>query len=170
MVARAIGKSLPHDSAHLHVSGQAAYTDDLPEPRDLLHLAVGMSAVAHANVRDLDLSAVLAAAGVVDTCTAADIPGENNYGSIIKDDPLLADGLVQYVGQPLFVVAAETVDAARKAAHKARDRRRIECRAIRASWGFAPAGGVHRVQIAGWDERWAAGPAARRSTSTTLST
>ena len=118
MVARAVGKSLPHDSAHLHVSGQAAYTDDLPEPRDLLHLAVGMSTVAHASVRDLDLSNVLAAEGVVDTCTAADIPGENNYGSIIKDDPLLADGLVQYVGQPLFVVAAETVDAARKAAHK----------------------------------------------------
>ena len=119
MVARAVGKPLPHDSAHLHVSGQAAYTDDLPEPRDLLHLAVGMSTVAHASVRDLDLSDVLAAEGVVDTCTAADIPGENNYGSIIKDDPLLADGLVQYVGQPLFVVAAETVDAARKATHKA---------------------------------------------------
>ena len=119
MVARAVGKPLPHDSAHLHVSGRAAYTDDLPEPRDLLHLAVGMSTVAHANVRDLDLSNVLAAHGVVDTCTAADIPGENNYGSIIKDDPLLADGLVQYVGQPLFVVAAETVDAARKAAHMA---------------------------------------------------
>ncbi len=119
MVARAVGKPLPHDSAHLHVSGRAAYTDDLPEPRDLLHLAVGMSTVAHANVRNLDLSDVLAADGVIDTCTAADIPGENNYGSIIKDDPLLADGLVQYVGQPLFVVAAETVDAARKAAHKA---------------------------------------------------
>ena len=119
MVARAVGKPLPHDSAHLHVSGRAAYTDDLPEPRDLLHLAVGMSTVAHANVRGLDLSNVLAAHGVVDTCTAADIPGENNYGSIIKDDPLLADGLVQYVGQPLFVVAAETVDAARKAAHMA---------------------------------------------------
>ena len=119
MVARAVGKPLPHDSAHLHVSGRAAYTDDLPEPRDLLHLAVGMSTVAHASVRDLDLSDVLAAEGVVDTCTAADIPGENNYGSIIKDDPLLADGLVQYVGQPLFVVAAETVDAARKATHKA---------------------------------------------------
>ena len=119
MVARAVGKPLPHDSAHLHVSGRAAYTDDLPEPRDLLHLAVGMSTVAHARVRNLDLSEVVAADGVVDTCTAADIPGENNYGSIIKDDPLLADGLVQYVGQPLFVVAAETVDAARKAAHRA---------------------------------------------------
>ena len=119
MVARAVGQPLPHDSAHLHVTGRAAYTDDLPEPRDLLHLAVGMSTVAHANVRNVDLSDVLAADGVVDACTAADIPGENNYGSIIKDDPLFADGLVQYIGQPLFAVAAETVDAARKAAHKA---------------------------------------------------
>ncbi|MDH5617938.1 MAG: xanthine dehydrogenase molybdopterin binding subunit [Gammaproteobacteria bacterium] len=116
MAARAVGKPLPHDSAHLHVSGTAAYTDDLPEPRDLLHVAVGMSTVAHARVRNVDLSAVRAAKGVVDVCTAADIPGENNYGSIVKDDPLLADGLVQYVGQPLFAVAAESVEAARKAA------------------------------------------------------
>ncbi|RZV37473.1 MAG: xanthine dehydrogenase molybdopterin binding subunit [Chromatiales bacterium] len=119
MVARAVGKALPHDSAHLHVSGTAAYTDDLPEPRDLLHLAVGMSTVAHAEVLDVDLGAVLAADSVVAVCTAADIPGENNYGSIVKDDPLFADGLVQYVGQPLFAVAATSVDAARKAAHKA---------------------------------------------------
>ena len=119
MVARAVGKALPHDSAHLHVSGTAAYTDDLPEPRDLLHLAVGMSTVAHARVLDMELDGVLAADGVVAVCTAADIPGENNYGSIVKDDPLFADGLVQYVGQPLFAVAATSVNAARKAAHKA---------------------------------------------------
>jgi xanthine dehydrogenase large subunit len=110
---------LPHDSAHLHVSGRAAYTDDLPEPRGLLHVALGMSSVAHASVRDIDLSPVLACDGVVATCTAADIIGENNYGSIIKDDPLFADGLVQYIGQPLFAVAATSVDAARKAARKA---------------------------------------------------
>jgi xanthine dehydrogenase large subunit len=120
MVARAVGKPLPHDSAHLHVSGNAAYTDDLPEPRDLLHLAIGMSTVAHANVLNVDLSEVLAAAGVADVYTADDIPGENNYGSIIKDDPLFADGLVQYIGQPLFAVAATSVDAARKAAREAR--------------------------------------------------
>jgi xanthine dehydrogenase large subunit len=119
MVARAVGRPLPHDSAHLHVSGRAAYTDDLPEPRDLLHLAIGMSTVAHARVLDLDLNDVLAADGVVDVCTAADIPGENNYGSIVKDDPVFADGLVQYIGQPLFAVAATTVDAARKAAYSA---------------------------------------------------
>src|SRR5210317_32626 len=119
MVARAVGKPLPHDSAHLHVSGQAAYTDDLPEPRDLLHLAVGKSTVAHARVRDIELADVLAVDGVVDVCTAADIPGENNYGSIVKDDPLFANGLVQYVGQPVFVVAATNVDAARRAASRA---------------------------------------------------
>ena len=118
VVARAVGKALPHDSAHLHVSGQAAYTDDLPEPQGLLHVAVGMSSVAHANISRMDLSPVLASDGVVDVCTVADICGENNYGSIIKDDPLFADGLVQYVGQPMFAVAATSVDAARKAARK----------------------------------------------------
>jgi xanthine dehydrogenase large subunit len=119
MGARAVGRALPHDSAHLHVSGTAAYTDDLPEPRDLLHLAVGMSTLPHARLLDTDLSEVLATPGVVNVCTAADIPGENNYGSIVKDDPLFADGLVQYVGQPVFVVAATNVDAARRAARRA---------------------------------------------------
>src|SRR5210317_175938 len=119
MGARAVGRALPHDSAHLHVSGTAAYTDDLPEPRDLLHLAVGMSEKTHARVGTIDLAAVREVPGVVDTMVASDIPGENNYGSIVKDDPLLADGLVQYAGQPVFVVAATTVDAARKATREA---------------------------------------------------
>jgi len=111
----AVGAALPHDSAHLHVTGRASYTDDLPEPRDLLHVAVGMSSVAHAEVGDIDLSDVLAAPGVVDVCIASDIPGDNNFGPIIADDPIFATDLVQYVGQPVFAVAATTVDAARKA-------------------------------------------------------
>ena len=55
MDASAVGKPLAHDSAHLHVSGTAAYTDDLPEPRDLLHLAVGMSPIAHGKLRGVNL-------------------------------------------------------------------------------------------------------------------
>ncbi|MGB5257080.1 MAG: xanthine dehydrogenase molybdopterin binding subunit [Woeseiaceae bacterium] len=117
---RAVGKPLPHDSAHLHVSGRAAYTDDIPEPRDLLHLAVGMSEEPHAVVRRIDFAEVLKAPEVVDICAAGDIAGENNYGPIVKDDPVFADTLVQYVGQPLFAVAATTVDGARKAARLAR--------------------------------------------------
>jgi len=91
----AVGSPLPHDSARLHVTGRAAYTDDLPEPRDLLHVAVGMSSVAHADVGTVDLSAVLVAPDVVDVCIASDIPGVNNYGPIIKDDPIFASDLVQ---------------------------------------------------------------------------
>ena len=119
MPRNVVGQALPHDSAHLHVSGTAAYTDDIPEPRGLLHLAVGMSAKAHARVTAIDLDPVLAAPGVVDTYVAADIPGVNNCGPIIADEAILAADLVEYVGQPLFVVAADTVDQARKAARLA---------------------------------------------------
>ena len=115
-----VGKPLPHDSAHLHVSGTAAYTDDLPEPRDLLHVAVGMSSKAHARIRDIDLDEVLAADGVVDVCLAEHIPGENNCGPIVHDEQILASGEVEFVGQPVFAVAADTVDQARKAARLAR--------------------------------------------------
>ncbi len=113
-----VGKPLPHDSAHLHVTGMAAYTDDLPEPRGLLHVAAGMSPVAHGNVVKVELDSVLGSPGVVDVCVAADIAGENNFGPMVHDDPILADGLVQFVGQPVFAVIAETVDEARKAARK----------------------------------------------------
>jgi xanthine dehydrogenase large subunit len=119
MAARAVGRALAHDSARLHVAGAAAYTDDLPEPRDLLHLALGVSPVPHAKLRGVDLARVVDDDDVVDVCTAADIPGENNYGSIVKDDPVFADKLVQYVGQPVFAVAANNVDAARQAARRA---------------------------------------------------
>ncbi len=119
-VAGAAGSAVPHDSSHLHVSGAAPYTDDIPEPRGLLHLAVGMSERPHARIVNLDLDAVRAAAGVVDVMTADDIPGKNNCGPVVNDDPIFAPGLVQYVGQAVFAVAATTVTAARRAARLAR--------------------------------------------------
>jgi len=115
MAAKVVGQALRHDSAHLHVSGTAAYTDDLPEPRDLLHVAVGMSSKAHARIDNIDLQAVANAAGVVATCLPADIPGDNNCGPVVADEPILASGLAEYAGQALFAVAAHTVDQARKA-------------------------------------------------------
>lgn len=112
----AAGEPIPHDSGRLHVTGRATYTDDIPEPRDLLHIAVGMSTNSHARISHLDLTAVRDAPGVVSVMTANDIPGKNNCGPIADDDPILAPGLVQYAGQAIFSVAATTVDAARKAA------------------------------------------------------
>ena len=74
-----------HDSAHLHVSGRANYTDDIPLPANTLHAAFGTSAVAHGQVIRLDLAPVKAAAGVVAVFAAQDVPGENNYGSAVHD-------------------------------------------------------------------------------------
>lgn len=118
-IAGAVGTAEPHDSAELHVSGRAFYTDDLPEPRDLLHAALGVSEKAHARILSIDFTDVLATPGVIDVVTADDIPGLNDYGAIVQDDPIFAD-LAQYVGQPLFAVVAETVDSARRAARRAK--------------------------------------------------
>ncbi|NVD99175.1 xanthine dehydrogenase molybdopterin binding subunit [Massilia sp. BJB1822] len=116
----AVGVSRPHESAELHVLGQATYTDDIPEVQGTLHAALGLSSKAHAKILNADLTAVRAAPGVVAVYTVADIPGTNDCGPIIHDDPILADGLVQYVGQPVFIVVADTHDNARRAARRAK--------------------------------------------------
>ncbi len=118
-ISGAVGTAFPHESSRLHVTGHATYTDDIPEPQEILHLAVGMSSNPHARIANLDLSAVSAAPGVAYVMTADDIPGSNNCGPVLDDDPILAPGLVQYAGQAVFAVAATTVDAARKAARLA---------------------------------------------------
>lgn len=116
----AVGKPLRHDSAHLHVAGEAPYADDIVESHGTLHAAFGLSARAHARVLSMDLSRVRAAQGVVAVLTAREISGHNNFGAVAHDDPILAHGEVQYFGQPLFVVAAQSHDLARRAARLAR--------------------------------------------------
>ena len=113
-----VGQSHPHESAVLHVLGEATYTDDIPEAQGTLHAALGMSQKAHARIRSINLEAVRSATGVVAVYVASDIPGTNDCGPIIHDDPILADGLVQYVGQPIFVVVADSHDNARRAVRK----------------------------------------------------
>ena len=120
VIADPVGAAPHHESAHLHVSGRALYADDIALPADTLHAAFGISAIAHGRIQTLDLAPVLASAGVFSAAVASDIPGENNYGSVLHDDPIFADGLVQYAGQPLFAVAASSHGAARKAARRAR--------------------------------------------------
>ena len=114
------GASPRHDSAHLHVSGTARYIDDEPENADLLHLAFGLSAQAHARITALDLAAVRAAPGVVGVYTAADIPGVNDVSPVAGDDQLLASDKVIWLGQPVFLVAATSRRAARAAARLGR--------------------------------------------------
>lgn len=113
--------SQKHDSAHKHVTGEAVYIDDMPEPAGTLHAGLGLSGVAHGRLKSVDLSAVRAAPGVVDVLTAKDVPAENDISpSGMHDDPLLADGEVLFHGQPIFCVIARTRDEARRAARLAR--------------------------------------------------
>ncbi|NIE65545.1 xanthine dehydrogenase molybdopterin binding subunit [Burkholderia sp. Ax-1719] len=111
--------SRPHESAHLHVSGRATYTDDIPTVAGTLHAALGLSQKAHARIVSMNLAKVRATPGVVAVLTAEDIPGVNDCGPIIHDDPVLADGIVQFVGQPMFIVVATSHDIARLAARRA---------------------------------------------------
>jgi xanthine dehydrogenase large subunit len=111
-----MGKALPHDAAPLHVTGQARYIDDLSFPSNALHLAFGLSSVAHGEITGIDLSAVRAAPGVVAVLSAEDLPDMPDCSPSAHDEPLLAVGTVHYVGQPVFLVVAESHLAARKAA------------------------------------------------------
>jgi xanthine dehydrogenase large subunit len=115
-----VSRALPHDAAGLHVTGQARYVDDIPVPANTLHLAFGLSTVAHGEIAALDLDAVRAAPGVVLVLTAGDLPHENDISPSPWHEPLLADGSVHHVGQPIFVVAATSHLAARRAVRLAR--------------------------------------------------
>ena len=116
-----VGKPLAHDSAALHVSGAAHYIDDLPELDGTLHVAPGYAPNATCgNIRKLDLSAVRAARGVVAVLTADDVPHHNDYSPVgANDDPILAKGRIDFHGQVIFAVVAETRDQARRAARLA---------------------------------------------------
>ncbi|NLS01018.1 xanthine dehydrogenase molybdopterin binding subunit [Rhizobium sp. P38BS-XIX] len=110
-----------HDSAHKHVAGTAVYIDDIPEPMGTLHAGIGLSTVAHGILKSVDLTAVRAAPGVVTVLTHADVPGVNDISpSYMNDDPVLADGKVEFHGQPIFCVIAETREQARRAARLAK--------------------------------------------------
>ena len=121
-----VGVSRPHESAHLHVAGEAAYIDDLPELSGTLHAALGLSPIAHGRITAMALDKIRALPGVVAVLSAADIPGENDCGSIVHDEPILAEAELRYLGQPVFAVIATTRDAARRAAARAQDVLQIE--------------------------------------------
>ena len=116
----AVHQALRHDSGHKHVSGQARYIDDLPEPAGLLHVYLGLASEAHARLKRLDLTKVRAAEGVELVLTGDDVPGHNDISPTRRnDEPVFASDEIQFHGQPLFAVAARTREQARFAAQLA---------------------------------------------------
>ncbi|MFD1340941.1 xanthine dehydrogenase molybdopterin binding subunit [Litorisediminicola beolgyonensis] len=114
-----VAKPIPHDSARLHVTGEALYTDDIPLPPGTVHLAFGLSDIAAGTLDALDLAEVLSAPGVVLALTAEDLERDADCSPSAHDEPLLSTGEIHYLGQPLFLVAATSHRAARRAARLA---------------------------------------------------
>lgn len=108
-----------HDSAVAHVTGSAQYVDDLESSVGQLHVAIGQASIAHGKLVSMDLSDVRSSDGVVDVLTFSDLPHATDIGPVFKGDPLLVDKTVEFMGQPVFVVAATSHRLARQAVLKA---------------------------------------------------
>ena len=115
-----IGKNIPHDSGELHVTGRALFTDDISLSHDSLHLAFGLSSIAKGSIVELDLSKVVESDGVITVISAKDLLFTSDTSPSANDEPLLSDGTIHFLGQPIFLVIASSHINARKACRLAR--------------------------------------------------
>jgi len=115
-----MGRPAAHESAARQIAGEALYIDDMPVPAGTLHAYCLTSPKAHARIVSVDLTAVRAFPGVHAALAAGDLPGANDVGPIFKGEPFLADGVVEYIGQPVVAIAATSIRTARAAAKLAK--------------------------------------------------
>ena len=114
----AVGQSLAHESARLHVAGAARYIDDLPVPEGTLMVAPVLSPVAHGRLRGIDAAQALGMPGVVRVLTHHDLPGARMIGAVLHDEPVLPEDEISHAGQVVALVVATTVRQARAAARR----------------------------------------------------
>jgi len=108
--------NIQHDSSVKHVTGKALYVDDMPRLPNTLELVLVTSPYAHAKILSVDVTKAIASSGVLAVLTADDIIGNNNIAPVFDNEPAIADGVAEYVGHPIAIVAAETYDLAFQAA------------------------------------------------------
>lgn len=111
-----VGRSIPHDSATGHVTGQAAYIDDLPALQGELQVDFVGAPIACGKIVSIESDEAAAVPGVVAIFTHGDLPGHNLWGPIFSDEPILVEEQVSYLGQPVVVIAATSREIARHAA------------------------------------------------------
>ena len=102
--------------AHNHVKGKSIYLDDIPEIQGTLYALPFDSTVAHAKIKNIDFSLALQYHGVVTILTAKDIPGLNQIGGIIPDEPLFAEDEVHCRGQVIALIVSKSEHDCRQAA------------------------------------------------------
>ncbi len=112
----ATGSSHVHESARAQVAGGATYIDDIAEVKGTLQAAPILSTVARGKLLGVDASAALALPGVRGVVLAGDVPGDPILATYVHDEPIFALDTVEYVGQVVGLVVADTVMQARRAA------------------------------------------------------
>lgn len=114
----ATGQSHFHESARAQVAGSATYIDDIPEVKGTLHAAPILSTVAHGRLTGVGTRAAEAMPGVRGVILARHIPGDPILATFAHDEPIFATDKVEFIGQVVGVVVADTVMQARRAARK----------------------------------------------------
>jgi xanthine dehydrogenase large subunit len=104
------------DEREFHVRGLSRFVDDHPLSKDALFAAICVSKVPCGKLLMIDVEPALSIPGVLAAFTAKDIPGDNQIGAIVPDEPLLAQDHVQWIGEPLALVVATTAEQARTGA------------------------------------------------------
>src|SRR5450830_1824940 len=107
-----------HESGEKHATGEAVYIDDIPVNAQLLVGRVVYSPHAHARILSFDLSQAKKIPGVHAVLCHKDIPGHNQMGPVMKDEPCLAADEVVCIGQAVFLIAAETEEQCLEAEKK----------------------------------------------------
>jgi xanthine dehydrogenase large subunit len=110
-----LGGLIGNIDAAAHVTGKSVYVDDIPVMEGMLFVKVFDSPIAHGKIKSLDFSVAEQMEGIVKIFSYKDIPGQNQIGGIIQDEPFLADNEVHYRGQPILLIVAENEDAAEEA-------------------------------------------------------
>lgn len=109
--------SLPLDYAHTHVTGESEFVDDRPVMKNELFCDIFYSSRAHALIKKIDFTEALKMPGVVEIFTGRDFT-HNMWGTIFKDQPILAIDKVQYAGEGIAIIVAESLEAAQRAKYK----------------------------------------------------
>lgn len=107
--------NLFHESAIKHVTGKSIYVNDIDAGNFMLFGKVVYSSFSHAIIKSIDIKKALELEGVHSILTYKDVPGANQMGPVYHDEPCLAENKVNFIGQAIALIAAESIEIARKA-------------------------------------------------------
>jgi nicotinate dehydrogenase large molybdopterin subunit len=109
-----IGVNIPRYGVERKITGKELFAADI-RMQNCLSLSVLRSDRSHAIIKSVDICEAVNIPGCVAVFTAKDIPGKNRFGIINKDQRLLCDDKVRFIGDPVALVAAEDPESAAKA-------------------------------------------------------